>query len=81
MMGISRENTIVLRETDKKELDDIFAWLNARFIVLSRKLDDATGILGSSGFLHGIKWEFLKSYAMKLDVPFDCVVIDLDKEE
>ena len=81
MMGIPSENRFEMKEANYKELDQIFAWLQKRFRVLTKLLDKVTGILGGDGFTGGVLWEILKEHAMKLTIPFDKILIELDQND
>ena len=81
MMGIPPENRFEMKEANYKELDQIFAWLQKRFTVLARKLDKVTGLLGSDGFTGGVLWQILKEHAMKLTIPFDKILIELNQKD
>ena len=48
-----------------------------RVAVMSLLLNPFTGILGNGILMGGIPWETLRQNAMKLQVPFDAVEIDI----
>ena len=81
MMNIPAENTFELKDANLEDLEEMFTWLRLRFTVLIRKLERSTGILGLEGFFQGVFWEILRPHAMKLNVPFDRLVIDLDQDD
>ena len=80
LMGICSENMFELTDATFDQLEHTFTWLKYRFIALTRILEESTGILGANG-LHGLKWETLKPFVMKLEASFDSVILDLDKNE
>ena len=81
MMNIPVENTFILQDAKADQLNKYFTWFQDRFEVLTRRLDNFTGVLGLDAHTKGMLWEFLKAYAMKLTVPFDSIIIDLNQEE
>ena len=48
---------------------------------MSSLLKETTGILGREILVGGIPWELLRPFAMKLQLPFDAIIIDLGLEE
>ena len=81
MMGIPPENTIELKDVTNDELDEMIEWLSYRIAVLTRVLENSTGILGIDFLLKGLFWTALRPNAMKLVAPFDSVTIDLTIED
>ena len=51
--------------------------MSKRVAVMSSLLKETTGILGREILVGGITWELLRPFAMKLQLPFDAVTIDL----
>ena len=81
MMGIPIENTFEFIDACFEELEKNFKWICFRIGVLTRVLDNTTGILGIGFMQNGLLWERLRASAMKLVVPFTCIVIDLNAKE
>ena len=81
MMSILPENTFEIKDASFDELDEIIEWLSYRIVALTRVLEISTGILGIDFMQQGLFWTTLRPHAMKLVAPFDCVVVDLDKED
>ena len=68
MMDIPPENTVLLRDASYEELQDAWGKLSDKIFVLSRVLDQQTGILGPQPHLlqKGFLWDEIKTSAMKL---------------
>ena len=48
---------------------------------MSSPLKPLTGIVGPEILMSGLAWELLRPFAMKLQLPFDAITIDLDLNE
>ena len=79
LMGILPENTIEIKDAKNDQLDETIEWLSYRIAVLTRVLENPTGILGVDFMLKGLFWTALRPNAMKLVAPFDSVTIDLSE--
>ena len=76
-MGILPENTIEFKDVTHDEITQTIEWLSYRIAVLTRELENSTGILGIEFMLKGLLWTALRPNAMKLVAPFNSVTIDL----
>ena len=63
-MGIPEENTIILVDPTREQLEEIHQLIGKRISVLSSLLKDVTGILGGGILIGGIPWEVLRPFAM-----------------
>ena len=77
MMGILPENTIEMKDVKYDKIMETIEWLSYRIAVLTRVLENPTGILGVEFMLKGLLWTALRPNAMKLVAPFSSVTIDL----
>ena len=76
-MGILPENTLQMKDVTYDQIEETIEWLSYRIAVLTRVLENPTGILGIDFMLKGLFWTALRPNAMKLVVPFNSVTIDL----
>ena len=81
LMGILPENTIEIKDAKYDQLDETIEWLSYKIAVLTRVLENPTGILGVDFMLKGLFWTALRPNAMKLVAPFDSVTIDLSHQD
>ena len=81
MMGIPTQNTFAIKDASYAQVEERFYWMVDRITVLAKVLVNRTGIKGTKQFQHGLEWSTLKTFALKLVEPFDCVVIDLDAKD
>ena len=81
MMGILPENTIEMKDVTYDQIQETIEWLSYRIVVLTRVLENLTGILGIGYMLKGLTWTALRPNALKLVAPFDSVTIDLSKKD
>ena len=81
MMGILEENTFVLVDATHQQIEEINKIIGNRIAVLSSPLKDFTGVQGPGILIGGIPWEILRPNAMKLELPFDSITIDLNSED
>ena len=70
IMGIPPENTIEMKDVAYDEIEEKIEWLSYRIAVLTRVLENPTGILGVDFMLKGLFWTALRPNAMKLVAPF-----------
>ena len=66
MMGIQKENQIILIDTDQKNLEEKFDKLGNEIIAQVRELSISTGIGGNKAYPIGLKWSLIKENALKM---------------
>ena len=81
LLGVPRENTIVLKDTNYEELEKHFDWMKRRMRIISKELTINTGICGGENYVGGFRWDDIKDSIIDLEDPGNKLVIDLRKDE